>query len=240
MGGILSLYAERIVLPLRIFVGDLLDFIYPPLCLLCHQRLDNGEDFVCPNCSSLLKPSARLTIPAEQAGSQLLHPCWFTQSTAFFSYTPELQKIIHAFKYQGLSRLDAFFEKEILKRWEGIFLEGDCLVPVPLHSARLRERGFNQSEVLGRLFSRHIGLPCDAGILERVRYTEQQAKLNAEERRRNVQGAFRVRSRESLMHRHLVLVDDVLTTGSTLNECARVLVEAGASRIDVLTLARVE
>ncbi|MDZ7315157.1 MAG: ComF family protein [candidate division KSB1 bacterium] len=161
-------------------------------------------------------------------------------STAFFSYTPELQKIIHAFKYQGLSRLDAFFEKEILKRWASLTLEGDCLVPVPLHSARLRERGYNQSEVLAQLFSRQIGLPCAAGVLERVRYTEQQAKLNAEERRRNVQGAFLVRHPDSVRRRHIVLVDDVLTTGSTLNECSRVLKAAGAARIDVLTLARVE
>jgi ComF family protein len=112
-----------------------------------------------------------------------------------------------------------------------------ALVPVPLHSARQREREFNQAEILARLLSKRSGIPL-ALCLQRTRYTTTQTRLDRHERMENLRGAFRVRHTPSVTGRHLILIDDVFTTGSTVEECARVLRAAGAASVRVLTVAR--
>jgi ComF family protein len=115
----------------------------------------------------------------------------------------------------------------------------DYLIPVPLHPKRLRERGFNQALLLSRALE---GIPVEktrARLLKRVRHTHPQVRLDPEERRQNVRGAFKVEDRGMVLGKNLLIVDDVFTTGATVNECARVLKEAGAERVSVYTLARV-
>ena len=112
-----------------------------------------------------------------------------------------------------------------------------CLVPVPLHPARQRERDFNQAEVLARLLAERAGKPLLAA-LERTRYTTTQTQLDREERMENLRGAFRLRQHATVKGRHLLLIDDVFTTGSTVDECARVLQRGGAASVRVLTVAR--
>jgi ComF family protein len=108
---------------------------------------------------------------------------------------------------------------------------------VPLHSARLREREFNQADVLARLLARRAGAPVLAA-LRRIRYTTTQTRLDREERMQNLRNAFRVRQTSRVSGSHLILVDDVFTTGSTVEECARVLKRAGAASVRVVTVAR--
>jgi ComF family protein len=113
----------------------------------------------------------------------------------------------------------------------------DLLVPVPLHSARQRERGFNQAGLLAELLSAARGIPCQSA-LERVRYTTTQTAFDRTERMENLHNAFRLRKKMNVRHLHVLLIDDVLTTGATLSECARVLKKAGASTVYAATAAR--
>jgi ComF family protein len=113
----------------------------------------------------------------------------------------------------------------------------DAFVPVPLHAARVRERQFNQADVLARLLARRTGKPIWPA-LKRIRYTSTQTRLGRDERMENLRNAFRVRHPSAVQSRHLILVDDVFTTGSTVEECARVLRRAGAASVRVVTVAR--
>ncbi|MGQ9814817.1 MAG: ComF family protein [Candidatus Roseilinea sp.] len=156
-------------------------------------------------------------------------------------FVEPLRQGIHEFKYNGVPGLAEPFARLMADAWAGASaaagLSVDLIVPVPLHAARLRERGFNQSERLAFFISRAIGAPMKPRALARIRHTEHQARLGPAERRRNVQGAFA--ADESLCAgRRVLLVDDVLTTGTTLCECAAALLAAGAEQVSALTLAR--
>ncbi len=118
------------------------------------------------------------------------------------------------------------------------FAQIDMLVPVPLHLRRLQERGFNQSLLLARVISRVHKIPVEFNVLERIRYTQPQTQLSGSERERNMRGAFRVRKNLFPAGNNILLIDDVFTSGATVGECARVLKEAGARQVQVLTLAR--
>jgi ComF family protein len=147
---------------------------------------------------------------------------------------------IHAFKYSGKSHL-AHPLGVLLSSFSKPWLEAmtDLLVmPVPLHPKRLRERGFNQSLLLARHVVSGLGSDLDFLSLRRVRDTRPQTGLKSEERRKNVRGAFDVRDRSAVSRRTVVLVDDVATTGNTLNDCARALKKAGARDVYGLVLAR--
>jgi len=112
------------------------------------------------------------------------------------------------------------------------------VMPVPLHPIRLRERGFNQSVILAREIARRLSIPLDFMTLKRYIYTEPQIHLGKEERLTNVKGVFGVVNKEKILDRNIILIDDVYTTGSTVKECARVLMKSGASSVAVLTFAR--
>jgi ComF family protein len=152
-----------------------------------------------------------------------------------------MAEVISRFKFRGAARL-AKPLGTLLAEYrdpEFPFLEFDLLVPVPLHRQRLRERGFNQSLLLARRIAQVHSLPVDATTLQRVRYTQPQTELSGPERRKNIRQAFAVARTTSISGKRVLLIDDVFTTGATVQECAKTLLKAGAKRVDVLTLARV-
>ena len=125
---------------------------------------------------------------------------------------------------------------EALQRyWHGS--SPDLLLPVPLHRQRLRERGFNQALLLVKDLSRRTGIPCDKRILQKKKPTLPQVNLSGPEREKGVRGAFQITEKEKLKGKLILLVDDVYTTGATVNECSKVLMAGGAERVDVFTLA---
>jgi len=150
------------------------------------------------------------------------------------------RELIHRLKYNREQRL-----AELMGRWlaDGfqderlIEFEPNVLVPVPLHALRRREREFNQSELLARAASKRVGIPC-RDVLLRQRYTETQTQFDRRHRMENLRDAFTLRKNVTVNELRIVLVDDVLTTGSTLDACARVLVEHGADRVCAITVAR--
>ena len=152
------------------------------------------------------------------------------------AYGGWLRRAIHLFKYEGEPARAASLAPLLIAAAQD-FPEIDVIVPVPLHSSRQRRRGYNQAELLAAPLGRELQRPI-VRLLIRTRSTDQQAKLDAEARRRNVEDAFQAPEPRVVAGRRVLLVDDVLTTGSTLNACADALHAAGASWIGVLTLAR--
>lgn len=197
-------------------------FIGNPLCTLCGLPFaaDEGEDHLCGNC--------------------LTERRYFTTARAVGVYQGALRKAIPRFKYRMNSPLAKTLGNILATNCQR-FLDlsaYDLLIPVPLHKSRLRERGFNQALLLAREFEKENPLPLDYLNLQRIRDTQPQTNLKEKERKRNVRGAFGLREKQRVKGKRVLLIDDVYTTGATVNECSRVLKRAGAKRVDVLTLAR--
>jgi ComF family protein len=196
--------------------------IEAPFCRVCSQPFagDITDGFTCANC-----------------GDRRFH---FTCAVAPYLSQGVVRDFIHRFKYEGEYHL-----RKPLAAWAAAALDDERLhtppaevfVPVPLHRTRQRERGFNQAEVIATLLARRAGLPV-ADALQRTRYTTTQTRLDRQERMENLRGAFRVRKTAAVLRRHIILVDDVFTTGSTVEECARVLMASGAASVRALTVAR--
>jgi ComF family protein len=158
---------------------------------------------------------------------------------ALGAYEGSLREAIHRWKYEGKIHLTPFFAEwmaEGLNRyWEPASL--DLLIPVPLHTQRLRERGFNQALLLVKKLSLRTGIPYRKTILQKKKSTLPQVNLSGAEREKGLRGAFQTIGKEELLEKSVLLVDDVYTTGATVNECSKVLLRGGAERVDVLTLA---
>jgi ComF family protein len=227
--------------------------VFPSACRLCAASLDEtGERIVCRDCLGRLVPRQGPVCPVcgrflESAGEE--HPCGrclearpdFSLHRSCGAYAGTLKDIVLLFKYRKcapLSRPLARFADDSLGSerllWEG----ADFLVPVPLHRARRRDRGFNQSRLLARDLAKLRGMKVLGGALVKARNAPPQAGLRAADRERNVVGAYTVRRPDRIRGRTLILVDDVTTTGATLRECARVLMEVGAKEVRAITLAQ--
>ena len=161
----------------------------------------------------------------------------FDQVVILYQFNDCVRSLIHALKYRGKTLPGQIFGKALGQRVAD-FVESDTVVvPVPLHSAKKRARGYNQSEVIARAMGRTSGLQVMANALKRVRSTPTQTRLGVLERQYNVESAFRVRKPASIAGRHVFLIDDVITTGATLNACVLALRSAGVQSVSVGAVA---
>ncbi len=228
--------------------------LFPPVCLLCRQPGQHRLD-LCAGCQANLVTMGpccgRCAEPLAQSGS-LCGRCHqqlpvFDNVFAPYLYSPPVTRLITAFKFQrqhsaghALGILLSKAVKEALR--SGQLSSPDCLIPVPLHPWRQISRGFNQAQILARDISRQLDsgpdrLPVSSQLLQRVRKTQPQPGLKLAERRRNLKGVFKMIGKPPPQ---VALVDDVMTSGSTVNECARVLKKAGCKTVQVWVLARAE
>jgi competence protein ComFC len=227
--------------------------VFPSYCRLCRALLDEpGERIVCRACLDRLAPRRGPVCPAcgrfleGSGGDHLCAACLearpvYSLHRSCAPYGGTLKEVILLFKYRKCAPLSvplARFAEETLGAEAGLWEGADLLVPVPLHRARRRDRGFNQSRLFARDLARRRNMRVLKGSLVKVRNIPAQAGLRAADRERNVVGAYAVRRPERVRGRVLVLVDDVTTTGATLSECARVLLEAGAGEVRAITLAQ--
>lgn len=218
----------------------LLDLLYPPRCAGCGRL---GESF-CPACQARIEPLPEPACPRcghPQLSRDLCAACWAVpsaldgiRSAAVFAHP--LRDAIHAFKYNNNRDLAQPLGACMAAYWQVAGLTADRIVPVPLHPRRVTERGYNQSALLARVLGRSVGLPVDERVLVRQRATAHQVGLGRAERQQNVAGAFGCRA--DLAGQRLILIDDVCTTGSTLEACAEALRMAGATSVWGFTLAR--
>ena len=203
----------------------------PPRPARSAKRCDSGEWVT----ESLVGPPPPAVPPCATCKAT---PLRYDYARSAAVYEGALREALHAFKFAGRRALAGPLGDLAAEQCVGSLPEGiDALIPVPLARERERERGFNQATLLARRIGRRLGAPTRPGWLVRTRSTRPQSDLSAAERRANVRGAFRATDR--VAGRHLLLIDDILTTGATLEACARALREAGARRVGVLTVARV-
>jgi len=232
----------------------LLDVFLPPICHICHSFIPNaGTLHICKTCrDSLPLVSSPLCpvcgIPFIGTGSDhrcsacLSNPPHFDTARAHFLYEGPIRDLIHSFKYNRKTHLR---NPLALMTLEGmsVFLVNQnphLIIPVPLHRSRLRQRGFNQAVLLGRAISHQLSLPMSPNTLARTRPTEPQIDLSAAQRQVNVKGAFTVSKPDQVAGKRILLLDDVMTTGSTMNECAKELKKAGADVVIAATIARTD
>ncbi|MFY9838547.1 MAG: ComF family protein [Xanthobacteraceae bacterium] len=248
---VLSASAKRAAGAVRTALRAALDLALPPLCAACHEPVDGRG--LCPACWSKLsfitRPYCeRLGIPfVYDPGPGILSmeaiasPPAYHRARAAVRFDEISRGLVHALKYADRLDLAPMMGRFIAHAGREVLAEADALVPVPLHWRRLWARRFNQSAMLAAAISTQIGVPVAANALRRVKPTAQQFGLSRTERAANVQGAFRVPpdGKAAVTRRRLVLIDDVLTTGATVDGCARALLRAGAANVDVLVFARV-
>jgi len=225
--------------------------VYPPLCAICGRSISAGEHLcdqceakavriVAPFCEKCSEPFEGSISSAFTCANCAHRTIYFDAAVAAYRGRGIVRQIIHEFKYGRQIHL-----RHLVGRWLSAALDDerlrgrqfDVIVPVPLHPARQRERGFNQANLLAELLSAQTSIPSRP-LLERTRYTDTQTALDRAERMENLHNAFRLRKNADVRGLRVLLVDDVLTTGSTLSECARVLKRAGALSVHAATAAR--
>ena len=206
-----------------------------PVCLACETELPWLGDH-CQRCAVPL-PAAGMT-----CGQCLMQPPAFERVVAPWTYNFPIDSLITRFKHSAKwpygHLLGDLLAQSLQHRFNEDLPRPDVLVPVPMSTRRLRQRGFNQAAMLARWLSERLDVPIDERLLLRPQDTNAQQDLNAEARKRNMHHAFALASDASVKGRHLALVDDVLTTGATAQALALLLLDAGASRVDVYCLAR--
>ena len=230
---------------LRTVWDDLLGLLYPRICPLCGIPLQQGEAHLCINClcnlprtNSHRLPRGTSSIETPFAGYPAVH-----RVVAFLRFEQEgpAQRLIHQFKYHGDEQLAIYLGHQAAQelRAEGCFTDVDRLVPVPLHPRKMHQRGYNQSERIARGFASIYGIPIDTDTLVRRAYTETQTRKSAYDRHLNMENVFTTIHPEHLAGHHILLIDDVLTTGSTLLSCIDALHTVPDLRISLFTVATV-
>lgn len=215
--------------------------VYPLTCCACDTILITGEEHLCLHCRALL-PKTRFHKFRE---NQLTKVFWgrvrLETGTAlyYFQKGGKVQRLIHQFKYRGDTALGFYLGRLLGQsiRSSPHYGDVDCILPVPLHPEKARRRGFNQSEVIAKGIASSLSLPCPAHLLIRNQHTETQTKKSRYDRWQNVASVFETPDPRALEGKSVLLVDDVVTTGSTLEACAQKLLEIPGVRIWVATLA---
>jgi len=231
-------------------LSGLRDLFFPPSCLNCQAPLNTGDHpLLCPACLDTVRLVRRPwcsccgEVFSGEGGDHLCERCLatpprFSKARALFVFAPPVVTLIHAFKYLGnraaLSSLLAMVSEDRLNKLD--LGESDLVIPVPLHPKRLRQRGFNQAGLVARkLFP---GSKISFSSLKRLRVTASQTGMDRRTRRRNVKNAFSVSDPSLVKGKKILLVDEVFTTGATVDECAKTLLATGARQVEVFTLCR--
>lgn len=223
----------------------LLNMIYPRCCPLCHKVLKDQSRLVCPECEATVKPISgprcfKCGRPVgkdeEYCRECMAHPHSFTQGRGIFLYNDKMKASLIRYKYYGCREYGDFYAKAmyVFARQDLIRWRVQLIVPVPLHRKKQRMRGFNQAAYLAERISGYTGIPAELNLVIKTKNTKSQKKLNAGERRRNLKEAFHVQGQ--VEGRRILVIDDVYTTGSTVDAMAECLIEAGAAEVFFLTI----
>lgn len=238
---------------LKTYFFVLLDLIYPAFCPRCKIKIRASSELpICQACLGQLKidhrPSCRRCGNRLKGSSSLKDGCGFCRKKTYFfdrafcatKYTGVAKLCIHLFKYKRKTQLAKPLARIMLKFIKGRLKKStlDLIIPVPLHRSKLTERGFNQAELLAKILASGLNKKISCHNLCRVKKTRSQFNLKKSERFKNVESAFTCRYPDKLSGKSVLLVDDIFTTGATLNECAFSLKDAGAKTVMALTMAR--
>lgn len=218
--------------------------LFPPSCVLCGARGHRGID-LCPACEAHLPrivPACPVCgMPLTESEHSLCGECLqaappFQRTVSPFYYEPPLAQLITRLKFNHRLAMARVFAGLLARHIDTAQNKPECIIPVPLHRRRLRERGYNQSLEIARLLGRMLDIPVDYRLCQRIRHTTPQTGLAAKERRRNIRNAFGLTG--PCHYRHIAIVDDVITTGNTVTELAGLLRKNGVEEIEVWSVAR--
>jgi len=217
---------------MKFIPGIIFDFFLPRFCPGCNKKLLTDDNPVCIECLSSILVADEIRLEDEYdrnfSSSKVIKDFY---SRFVFETDKTLQSVIHALKYQKKFKLGMFLG-EILS--EGIKTRNwqfNLIVPVPIHPLKKVERGYNQSDYIVKGLSKSLKIPYSTKLIKRTRHTESQTKLKMKERAQNVADAFDVRNTKKIIGKNILLVDDIITTGATIQECGRALVNGGAKTV---------
>lgn len=222
------------------YVKDFVSLLYPPLCASCERPLYEHETYVCSYCLFHLPITNFHVDEANAAAKQLWGRVHLKRVSSYLYFVPEtgVQRLLHQLKYASRPELGTWLGAQyghMLK--DTAFSRADVIIPVPLHPKKHKQRGYNQSEYFGKGLSETLHIPLEVDNLIRHSLTASQTTKSRFERFENMQTIFEVRNPSSLHDKHILLVDDVLTTGATIEACAHKLLEIPHVRVSVVTLA---
>lgn len=224
------------------YFEDFIFLFYPPVCNACRAPLNINEDAICTKCLYEL-PRTDFFYDDENAIVHLFAGrIKLEKGTALFHFEQgsRFRKLLHYLKYHQKPEIGVLLGKELgaemLK--SNNFSDIDVVIPVPLHPKRKKQRGYNQSEKIGEGISKVMGIPQYTDVFIRNEYTQTQTRINREERWKNVSGKFKIENNAKIENKHILLVDDVVTTGSTMEACGEILQTVKGLKLSIAVLAK--
>jgi len=230
----------------RLRLKGLFSALFPSRCIFCQQTVA-AEPEICPDCYLALPHNViccvRCALPLAEdidgavlCGRCIKKPPAFDYAYSPFRYEDEIITLVHQLKFSEKIRFSRSIGEMLLTHFSGTGESPDCLLPVALHPSRMRQRGFNQSIEISRVLSKALAIPIEHSAIVRQRSTVAQTGLSARQRQKNIRGAFSMVG--ELNYKHVLIVDDVMTTGATVNELAKLLKKNKVERVGVLSIAR--
>lgn len=221
------------------YFKDFLNLIYPNLCLTCGQNLPKGEKYLCPACW-LDIPRTGFHHERENPVEQIFwgrFPIQYGTALFYFTKGSRYQRLIHEMKYNRKKEIGFELGKKLGEDLKNsVFSRMDYIIPVPLHKRKERKRGFNQSEWIAKGAGEILNIPVATDVLLRKKYTRSQTRKSRYDRWKNVERVFEIKNEEKITNKYVLLIDDILTTGATLEACANTLLQAKDVNISVATL----
>jgi ComF family protein len=219
---------------------SLFDFILPRFCCSCRNKLVLDQDTMCNECFAKIQRSTQDRLQREFdrkfSGKNIITDFY---APFVFEKDKELQQAIHSLKYQKKYRVGIFLGKVLafnLKTSKPDF-NIDLIIPIPLHQLKKAERGYNQAYYIAKGVSYIFKVKVSDRIVKRIKYTESQTKMNLNEREKNISDAFKIKQKSIVEGKSILVLDDVITTGATISECGKILLEAGANKIYAASIA---
>ncbi|MCB0745592.1 MAG: ComF family protein [Ignavibacteriae bacterium] len=222
---------------------SLFDLFLPRICLNCGEAINTDSNTICEKCFNQLEIATPERIKLEFERKFLKEKLVKDFYSAFvFKEDSAIQKMIHGLKYNKNFTIGSYLGIKTAKVLENKlkFWQADLIMAIPLHKLRKAERGFNQADIIAKAIGKEVKIKFSKNIIQRIRFTQTQTKLNLVERKENMNGAFKIRKAKLVKDKNIILVDDVITTGATVSECAKILLENGAKNIYALSVAIAE
>ena len=220
---------------------DFISLLFPRLCYACGNHLLRNEALICTECYVVIPRTNYHAEDMNPVAQLFWGRCMIKKAAAFSFYNKgsRIRNLVHNLKYKGIKEIGYELGRiYALSLRSSVFITDiDLIIPVPLHPSKKRIRGFNQSEIISTGISDVTGLPLDTGSLARTAVTATQTRRSRYERWTNVEGIFKVTGPEKIRGRHILLVDDVITTGSTIESCANELLKVEGVQVSVLAIA---
>lgn len=213
-------------------IDRILNLIYPPRCILCERVISSTDNYICHHCSGIIhtieglrcKKCSRSIQKGELCSTCLNEEHDFEFGKVLYDYDDTIKEALYRFKYNGDKNYAQYFGKQIYYKYSDIINDMDLMIPVPVHRKKLKSRGYNQSKEIIKVVSELSGIPYVDGVLIRKHDTRPQNKLSIKSRKNNLKDAFDIDAKfDDNKYKNILLIDDIYTTGSTINSCARVI-----------------